>query len=1078
MQMQAEPAVAQEGAAAPAQVALQPQAALNQQEKERQQRHALFSAAARGDSDEVRRLIQEEHIDVNVRDEFGTTALHRSFKNGRADSAKVLIEAGANRNARSAEHATPLWLAAENDSIDLLPLIQSFGGFDVNLQNAEGTSPLIAAILHGNTEFAIHLARIPEVDVNIADSEGANALFYCVMANHEDVARVLLEERQASVTVIARRNHSALNLAAQGGLDNMVKLLLSNGAKVLLEHRTAVGTTPLASAVSIGKLSTVKLLRAAGANVDARDYRLWTPFVVACSNGSLELAQYLQDAGADITATNKFGWSALTSSVNDKQFAGSRYLLAQEGIDVNHRAEGGTTPLMFGVSNDDVDHLYLLMTAGADPLLQDDKGWSSLSLAIDLEHSECCKILLDGVSTSALTSPSSLPNNPHAFPYDSLDSGLEDQLSGFVEDLFHRTLGMPFPAHRGAIRWALTSTAAAPLVASSRATDNYKTYHFVEDPLFVTSETNASLRVLRDDAWRRRRHLLNLRALAKSGKLRKKSRLVAVVQKKSARDPWEAKATSTEERSTAAVPPLTPVEKLFVAVAWKSPDEVREALAGGLVDPNSRNAINWTPLMECAANGDEDTAREILNDPRTNVNLTNNDGQSALGLAAENGSLPLVVLLIGRGANVDNVNKMGFTPVMLASLGGHTIVVYYLAGLHQANIHVKNYRGMTSLHFACRLNEKQLAEYLLSKKADPNSVDFSNLTPLTLACHNKAADAVEVLLRKEADTSIITLSGWSPLSFAVSGDDETIVSALIKEGAPVNHPDSKAVQPILTAVEFGNVRMVELLLAAGANIEARDSLGSTALAVACYAREWGIARILIDAGADVDAADKRGRSPIFAALEVEDYSLCQLLLGRGCRVDIKAKDGLTPVLLAMRTFPDVTTVFRMLVLGADPNVRADDGWSALMTAVKFKWKYDCLEMLRYSGSTDFNVPFPPEDVERLDIPWATLDEGLAQVLSPYLKELFDASSRAPITLSRPALHWALTSPAAGAIAATCLAGVGSGTTRSLRNRNDATRRELRLAPLQNDAWKRRRHLCIAMAAKKPEASEAKKAKKK
>jgi ankyrin repeat protein len=826
IQLQAVPASSREGAPGPPPLAVEARATLSQQEKERQQRQALFSAIARDNYDEVRHLIQEEHVNVNAVGEFGNTALHLAFKSGNVDIAELLFEAGADKNARNAELATPLLMAAEEGSMNMIAIVQTEIGFDFNLPNAEGSSPLIAALKTGNAGFALALAHTPEVDVNAQDYKGGTALMYCARDNYLAIARVLLEERHANVAVFSRGNYSALTYAAIGGLDDMVRLLLAHGSEVLLESRTVDGGTPFARAALHGHLSTMELLESAGATIDTRDYRLCTPFLAACKDGQLDVVELLHRQGADINVTDRSGGSALTASAANGRLAITEYLLTK------------------------VD----------------------------------------------------------------------------------------------------------------------------EPPTAANSTTNGSL--------------------------------------------------------PAVLPALTSAEKLFAAVAYGSEEEVHNAVMVDLVDPNTRNAFDWTALMECAVNGDADIAEVLLNDPRTEVNLTNNEGQSALGLAAEAGCLPLVELLCRKGANVNQVTNMGFTPLISAASGGRTEIVQYLVRWHNADIKVRNYKGISGLDYACISNNKELVTFFLARGADPNSATESSITPLCYACQNKAAAVVDLLLSNKADVATITIAGWSSLCFAISAEDEAMVNTLIQNGAPVNHPNPKAVQPLLVAVDFDNVNIVKLLLAAGASVEARSSSGAPALVAACEERKYAIAEALLDAGAKVDAVDNDGRSPFFVALEKADADLCRLLLAWGCRIDILTNEG----------------------------------WSALMTATHNRWWSCCLDLLKNSHGTDFSVPFPPEDWQGQPILWTNLDEGLADVLSSFLGGWFDTSSREPIEVNRLALRWAVTSPAAAVVAAASLPGVGNGTTTPLMDHDVALTRGLRLGPLRNDAWKRRKHLVIARNA--------------
>ncbi len=73
--------------------------------------HSLFEAAAAGDADAVRARLGEEGVDVARVDELGYTALHHAAQSRSAETAKLLLEAGADLHAKDAQGRTPVEIA-------------------------------------------------------------------------------------------------------------------------------------------------------------------------------------------------------------------------------------------------------------------------------------------------------------------------------------------------------------------------------------------------------------------------------------------------------------------------------------------------------------------------------------------------------------------------------------------------------------------------------------------------------------------------------------------------------------------------------------------------------------------------------------------------------------------------------------------------------------------------------------------------------------------------------------------------------------------------------------------------------
>ena len=108
------------------------------------------------------------------------------------------------------------------------------------------------------------------------------------------------------------------------------------------------GLTPLVFAAREGDIESAKLLIAAKANVNQQTEYGWTPLLTAVNNRNYQLAKLLVENGADPNLANKGGWTPL-------------YLATD-----NRNIEGGDYP----VPKADMDHLELirlLLEKGADP---------------------------------------------------------------------------------------------------------------------------------------------------------------------------------------------------------------------------------------------------------------------------------------------------------------------------------------------------------------------------------------------------------------------------------------------------------------------------------------------------------------------------------------------------------------------------------------------------------------------------------------------------------------------------------------------------------------------------------------
>jgi len=67
----------------------------------------LFSAAATGDLDEVKRLVLDCGVDPNIRDGIDNTPLHYAALEGHLEVVRLLLEHGADPNVQDDEGNAP-----------------------------------------------------------------------------------------------------------------------------------------------------------------------------------------------------------------------------------------------------------------------------------------------------------------------------------------------------------------------------------------------------------------------------------------------------------------------------------------------------------------------------------------------------------------------------------------------------------------------------------------------------------------------------------------------------------------------------------------------------------------------------------------------------------------------------------------------------------------------------------------------------------------------------------------------------------------------------------------------------------
>jgi ankyrin repeat protein len=190
------------------------------------QERLLLEAAARDDLKAVETLLREE-ANPNAGDARGVRPLSHAARNGAVEMARMLLEAGADPDAKSDDGFTPLTLAALNGHAQIAALLLEAGA-RVDLRSNNGLTPLMNAALMNRAATVKIILRHDEVDrINPA---GRTALSYAAEGGAEEVMEILIGQG-ADLHLRDRRANPPLFWAAVGNHRGAIRLLVKHGAE-------------------------------------------------------------------------------------------------------------------------------------------------------------------------------------------------------------------------------------------------------------------------------------------------------------------------------------------------------------------------------------------------------------------------------------------------------------------------------------------------------------------------------------------------------------------------------------------------------------------------------------------------------------------------------------------------------------------------------------------------------------------------------------------------------------------------------------------------------------------------------
>uniref|UniRef100_H3DD98 Ankyrin repeat and death domain containing 1B n=1 Tax=Tetraodon nigroviridis TaxID=99883 RepID=H3DD98_TETNG len=253
-------------------------------------------------------------------------------------------------------------------------------------------------------------------------------------------------------------------------------------------------------------------------------------------------------------------------------------------------------------------------------------------------------------------------------------------------------------------------------------------------------------------------------------------------------------------------------------------------------------------IMHCAAiNNHTDIIEYIINDLQMKeLDKEDNSGNRAFALAADNGCVNMLEVLREQ-YNMDTMkpNQTGDTPLHLAARNGHLDAIDMLL-LHFETRDEVNLDGETALYLAVNNGHDACALALLEAGCEPN-IFMGKSSVLHPVSEKGDTSFLQLLLGHKADTNARNQDQEAPLHLAVKNNHIPVIHCLLTAGCDINATDKRSQTALHIAAELAKIDVVEMLLKAEFDLTIEDKQGKTALGVAARADEAIIADMIIKA---------------------------------------------------------------------------------------------------------------------------------------------------------------------------------------------------------------------------------------
>lgn len=239
----------------------------------------------------------------------GKTPLIIAVGNSYIDTAKILIENGANINAVDIEGWSALSYAVNNGDIEIAKLL---------LENkAKIKDELLIAIKSPIVESSINMMKLlidNKANINYTDENGFNPLNIAIESGDMEVTKFLITNG-ANVNSLMQDGVSLIGYAiAQNNMD-LLQILIENGANVNYTNGDSWADTPLKTASRLGLDNVVRILLTRNVDINAVDMNGNTALHTAALNSQLSIVKLLLEKNPNLDIQNKVGNTALHLAV-------------------------------------------------------------------------------------------------------------------------------------------------------------------------------------------------------------------------------------------------------------------------------------------------------------------------------------------------------------------------------------------------------------------------------------------------------------------------------------------------------------------------------------------------------------------------------------------------------------------------------------------------------------------------------------------------------------------------------------------------------------------------------------------
>ena len=871
----------------------------------------LHDAVRKGCIKDVLEAIISHGADVNATNKANDTALMYACDVRNVDAINVLLQAAADTNIVSADGNTCLFDAVRKGcSKDVLQAIISHGA-DVNATNKSNETALMKACWMGN-EDAISVLLNAGADPNIAHADGYISLHGAIRKGcSKDVLEAIISHG-ADVNATNQANETALRYACWEGNIDTFNVLLQAGADTNIA--SADGNTLLYDAITADcSKDVLQAIISHGADLNATNKSNETALMRACRMGNEDAISVLLNAGADPNIAHADGYISLHGAIKKGCSKEVLEAIISHGADVNATNKANNTALMCACLDGNIDAIYVLLQAGADPNIAHANGNTCLHIAIG---KGCCKDVLEAIISHSADVNATNKSNETALMFACWEGNIDA-----LNVLLH---GVPDPS---------TTVAIGNTCHVNAKNKNNET------ALILACEKGNKYAI---------NVLLNAGADSNIADAYGETCLHCIARNDCCTEVLQAIISHGADVNATSKKNVT---ALMLACVDMNADAINELLKAG-ADPNIADDKGATCIHHAVFDGCSKDVLEIIVNHGGDVNVTNKNNRTTLILACKKGNNDAINVLFNAGADPNIIDANGATCIHYAVVEGCSKDVLEIIVNHGADVNATDKNHVTALMLACVKGNKDVINVLLNAGADPNIADGKGATCIYHAVGEGCSkDVLETIVNHGADVNAKNKFNRTALLIACVKGNKDAINILLNAGADPNVTDYMGAACIHHVVGEGcSNDVLETVVNHGTDIDAINKTNATALMLACEKGKKDAIDVLLNAGANPNFADADGDTCLhYIARNDCCTEVVQAVISHGADVNVMNENNVTALMIACGR-GNMHVINVLLNAGANPRISDADDHTWLHEAVRGGYSQVVLETMINHGA--------------------------------------------------------------------------------------------------------------------------------